>query len=246
MRLITLNMWCGKLSDKIIDFARANSPSTDVFCFQEVLDNPRGVKSVGMPDGTEDIIARVKEALPDFNSHVAIPQTNERGLATFIRKELEVQKVEDQYVYGGRETMVNNSWNTIGINTLMTRVVKEGNAYSIWNLHGKFVNLDKKDYPETIAQSNNLKKFIQSEQGKRILCGDLNLAPDTESIGILERIPLRNLVREYGITSTRTEYFKFPEKFADYIMPSSEVVVKDFRVLEDVVSDHYPLLLDCK
>ncbi|MCL5419993.1 MAG: endonuclease/exonuclease/phosphatase family protein [Candidatus Marsarchaeota archaeon] len=244
MRLITLNIWCGKLSGELIDFVKSKSTTTDVFCFQEVLDNRRGIPSAVFKDGSEDIANRLRQALPEFVGYNAIPQVNERGLATFIKKGWRVESVEEQYVYGKKNTMTDNKWSTIGINMLYTRIRKD-EVYNIWNIHGKFVALDKKDYPETLEQSRNIKGIIKAIDGKRILCGDLNLSPHTESIRILEGIPLRNLVTEYGITSTRTRYFEFPEKFADYIMPSHEVSVKKFAVLDDVVSDHLPLLIDC-
>ena len=247
MRLITLNIWCGKnfLLGSLIDFLKTNSKSTDVFCFQEVLDNEKGINSVVFRDGTEDVVAQIRAALPDFVGYSAIPQVNERGLATFIKKDWKVDSIEDQYVYGTKNSMSDDSWFTIGINMLYTKISK-GEKFNIWNLHGAFVKPDKKDYPKTIEQSNNIKKIISGVNGKRILCGDFNLDPDTESVRILESIPLKNLVIDYGITNTRSKYYELPARFADYIMPSEEVNVKDFKVLQDEVSDHLPLLLDCE
>jgi endonuclease/exonuclease/phosphatase family metal-dependent hydrolase len=226
-------------------FARGNASSTDVFCFQEVLDNEHGVKSVGFPEGTEDLVSRFREALPGFVGYSAIPEKNERGLATFIKKGWTVEEMKDEYVYGSKNTMTDNKWSTIGINMLYTQISK-AETYHIWNLHGAFVTPDKKDYPKTIEQSGNIAKIIAPVKGKRILCGDFNLDPETESIAMLERIPLRNLVKEYNVTSTRTRYYGLPARYADYIMPSAEVKVLDFGTIDYVASDHYPLRLDCE
>ncbi len=54
---------------------------------------------------------------------------------------------------------------------------------------------------------------------------------------------MRNLVKEYRVTSTRSQLYKKPDKFADYILVSPEVIVEDFKVLEEEMSDHLPLLL---
>lgn len=54
---------------------------------------------------------------------------------------------------------------------------------------------------------------------------------------------MRNLIREYGITSTRTSFYQKPEKHADYVFVSEGISVKAFTVLPDEVSDHAPLLL---
>ncbi|MEM3839016.1 MAG: endonuclease/exonuclease/phosphatase family protein [Candidatus Micrarchaeaceae archaeon] len=246
MRLVTLNAWCGKLPKELLNFVKEESPSTDVFCFQEVLDNKKGVQSAVFKGGTEDIVSQIREALPEFNGYSAIPQKNERGLATFISKKWRVEAVNEEYLLGEKDQMSGNDWSTIGINMLHTVVSNgEGSMFSIWNLHGKFVAPDKMDYPETIEQSKSVSRIIGSHQGKRILCGDLNLDPNTESIAILERIPLRNLVKEYGIKSTRTRFYELPNRFADYIMASNEIKVADFGVIEETVSDHLPLFLKC-
>ena len=245
LRLVTLNVWCGKLFDELIGFVKEEAYSTDVFCFQEVLDNKEGVPSAVFKDGREDIVTQFRRALPDFYAYSSIPQTNERGLATFVKNSWKVEDIKEEYVFGGKNTMSDNKWSTIGINMLYTRISAGGEQFNIWNLHGKFVAPDKKDYPETLEQSRKISNIIAPIAGKRILCGDFNLDPDTESIRILERIPLRNLIKEYKIKSTRTRYYDLPAQFADYIMPSEEVRVSDFGVINKVVSDHLPLYVKC-
>ena len=68
-----------------------------------------------------------------------------------------------------------------------------------------------------------------------------NLLPGTESVHMLEESGMRNLIREYGVTSTRSSFYTKPEKFADYAFVSSGVSVTDFKVLPDAVSDHLAL-----
>ena len=58
---------------------------------------------------------------------------------------------------------------------------------------------------------------------------------------------MRDLIKEYNITSTRSKLYNKHEKpvlYADYIFTSSEIEINDFNILSDVVSDHLPLLLD--
>jgi endonuclease/exonuclease/phosphatase family metal-dependent hydrolase len=80
-------------------------------------------------------------------------------------------------------------------------------------------------------------------KGKKILCGDFNLLPNTESIAMLEK-GMKNLVKEYGITSTRSHHYTKEHKFADYIIVSTDIKVANFEVLQEPVSDHLPLLLE--
>jgi endonuclease/exonuclease/phosphatase family metal-dependent hydrolase len=111
------------------------------------------------------------------------------------------------------------------------------------NVHGLWNGKGKDDAPERIIQSNIIRQFIDKVGGEKILCGDFNLNPETESIKILEK-DMRNLVKDYAVTSTRTSLYKKPGKFADYIFTSRGINIKDFKVLPEEVSDHSALVLE--
>ncbi len=100
------------------------------------------------------------------------------------------------------------------------------------------------DSDKRINQSKVILDFMSMFDCPKILAGDFNLLLDTESIRMLEAGGMRNLIKEYDIKSTRTELYKKDIKFADYIFISPEIKVKDFKVLQDVVSDHSPLYLE--
>jgi len=55
---------------------------------------------------------------------------------------------------------------------------------------------------------------------------------------------MRNLVKEYKVATTRSHFYAKEHKFADYILVSSEIDVKKFEVIQEVVSDHLPLILE--
>ena len=121
--------------------------------------------------------------------------------------------------------------------------VHNNKTYTVFNLHGLWTSGGKTDTPSRIEQSEKVKAFVDKAEGGKILCGDFNLLPHTRSIEILES-NLRNLIKEYGVTSTRSELYTKPERFADYTMVSKEINVHNFKVMPEVVSDHIPLLLD--
>ena len=45
MKLITLNVWGGKVFEPLMDFFKKRAGDTDIFCLQEVFDNPPHIKS---------------------------------------------------------------------------------------------------------------------------------------------------------------------------------------------------------
>jgi endonuclease/exonuclease/phosphatase family metal-dependent hydrolase len=101
----------------------------------------------------------------------------------------------------------------------------------------------KTDSLERIARSQKIREFMDTVRAPKILCGDFNLRPDTESVKILE-MGMSNLIQMNNIVSTRTPLYEKDEKFANYIFTSPEITVVSFKVLNDEVSDHSPLLLE--
>ena len=45
MKLITLNIWGGKVFEPLMEFFRKHAEDTDIFCLQEVFNNPPQIKS---------------------------------------------------------------------------------------------------------------------------------------------------------------------------------------------------------
>ena len=120
-----------------------------------------------------------------------------------------------------------------------------GSSITIINFHGLWTKgINKTDTEDRIEQSNRIAEFIKNLSHDFILCGDFNLLPETESMAILEKAGPRNLIKEYGITSTRTHFYGKPEKYADYIFVSKGINIKDFKVLPEEVSDHSALYLE--
>ncbi|MCU0680644.1 MAG: hypothetical protein MUF50_05100 [Planctomycetes bacterium] len=64
----------------------------------------------------------------------------------------------------------------------------------------------------------------------------------------LQKLPWRyNLIEKYKITCTRSSYYRnlaSHTHFADYAFISPEIMVNNFFVLPDEVSDHLPLFLE--
>ena len=157
----------------------------------------------------------------------------------FVNKSLEVlgegeRKIYENPTYPGRGPTHSRILQWI-------RCKVKGQLCTIINVHGLWNGNGKNDSPERILQSKNIIAFLESVDTPKILCGDFNLRPDTESVKILENKML-NLIRHYRITSTRTSFYTKPEKYADYIFISPEVKTITFEVLADEVSDHSPLV----
>jgi hypothetical protein len=82
-----------------------------------------------------------------------------------------------------------------------------------------------------------------------IVGGDFNLDINTGALAALEaglpggKLKFRNLIREYGITDTRTPHYRHYDhegssKYADYVLVTDTVIVESFGLRGKDASDH--------
>jgi len=240
---VSLNIWGGKLEQELHDFIAKHAADTDIFCFQEVFDNAINAREVL---GNIDINSyqTLCAILPEFKGYYAPSQDDDEGLAIFVKPTVAVNTIGDTFVYRYRNAMIDGDGTTMGRNIQFITLTENSHEYTIINFHGLWNGGGKTDSPDRIEQSGSIRNFIDTQAtGSVILIGDFNLGPSTESMTILEK-GMRNLIKEYGITSTRSIHYEKSVKFADYAIVSNDLDVKHFEILPDVASDHLPLLLE--
>ncbi len=240
MKLITLNIWGGHVYHPLLEFIKLNK-SVDIFCFQEVYSNASYKTSTDERSVSLNIFSELQDILTEHNGFFVPAIENIYGICVFIKKDIEI--IEQG------STLIHDNPEYTGIGPTHPRVLQwlkckiNDQLYTIINIHGLWNGKGKTDTSERIIQSQRIRAFIDSVTNTKIVCGDFNLRPDTESLAIIEK-GLINLIKQYNITSTRTSFYNKEEKFADYILTSPEIKINDFKVLKDEVSDHSPLLLD--
>jgi endonuclease/exonuclease/phosphatase family metal-dependent hydrolase len=241
MKLICLNTAGGFVKNELHAFITKHAADTDIFCFQEIFDNAH-VTTLG--DIDQNLYTTITELLPNHKGYYAPSQENDEGIAMFIKPTIKLDALGDVFVHRYLNAMEDKERRTLGRNLQYVQFTQNGQDYTVINVHGLWNGAGKKDTPDRLKQSRKIKDFIKTRaKGKVILIGDLNLEPDTKSLAILEA-GMRNLIKENDITSTRSHYHKWPNKFADYALVSNDLQVIHFEVLQDQVSDHLPLLLE--
>ena len=240
MKIICLNTWGARVGETFFDFVKKHSDA-DIFCFQEVGENAEEAFRTRYPMVKMNLLTDLKELLPDHNAFFRPTVLGIYGSALFIKKDIQVLEEGDVLIHKGYITPDisghhdrNMQWATLE---------EGGKTFTIMNVHGLWNGQGKSDTSERIAQSKRMREFIDKIEGSKILCGDFNLEPDTESLRIAGE-GMRDLIKEYGITSTRTSLYKKQIRFADYVFTSTDIEVKRFEVLPDEVSDHAALLLE--
>ncbi|WP_259991957.1 endonuclease/exonuclease/phosphatase family protein [Sulfitobacter sp. S190] len=121
-------------------------------------------------------------------------------------------------------------------------------AVSVTHMHGLRDLRGKMDTPARADQARKLRDIarqVSAPGDLRIVCGDFNVQPDSETLAILGRDGLTDLVTRGGFLTTRSAHYTKPGKFADYMMVSDPYAVRRFDVVAaPEVSDHLPLVLE--
>ncbi len=256
MRLITLNIWGGRAHDPLLKFIEANRDQTDIFCFQEVFRSDRAVRN---PNGSwSNTLAEIQELLPDFNFYFSptyhgtdfdnkVDYPLSQGQSTFWNKKLTIKEKGEIFVNRSENDMGWFDWGKKP-NPPKNFLYTVFNNFLVVNFHGYWEPAPKYDTPERFKQSEMIIEFIKHYDLPTIIAGDFNLGIDTKALSMFEDAGFRNLVKESNAPTTRSSLYDIKwraiDKFADYIIVSKDVMVYDFKVLPDEVSDHLPLLLD--
>jgi exonuclease III len=252
MKLCTLNIWGGKLSDQLLDFIKDYSSQIDIFCFQEVYRSPENrIIARGMNANIYGDISNVlvnhqgyfaKHLVGrDLDQKVNFPL--EQGLALFVKKGIQINECNDLFIYREGFELINDDIKTIPRNLQYISFTVKEKKYLLCHFHGLWYPKSKIDTDERIKQSHIIRDFLSGRTEAKILCGDFNLLPTTNSIKLLEE-GMKNLIVEYQIPTTRNHYYEREEKLADYVLVSSEITVEQFYVLDKEVSDHLPVILE--
>jgi len=253
MKVISLNAWGGIVYRPLLEFLKQEAKDTDVFCLQELLFGETTV--VGKAGERHNLSLEISELLSDFRLYPMYAPVGTQfqgqslgirlGQGIFVRKGIEVIDSGELRTYPPESEIARTFAITLTGNFNYVKIRYSNRDILIGNLHGLWQKEGKIDTAGRIEQSRILGQFLDSVNIPVVLCGDFNLRPDTKSMSLLET-RLRNLVKEYGVISTRSEFYKKPEKFADYVLVSKDLKVEKFVVPEVSVSDHLPLCVNLK
>ena len=226
MKLIFLNTWNAQIPEPLLAFLKQHQPDTDRFCFQEAYDEMKRLARPVLADYQELTVYKYLAKDTDF------PQ------ATYVGNTFPVIAagpiLEDEPGTG------------LGLSVHL-RI--GGQDLWVCNVHGNPRPGDKLDNPALLRQSQGLLDFFHDKKGIKIIGGDLNLLPHTQSIRMFEEAGYRDLIKDHGVVTTRNRlaWEKYPDNkqyHSDYVFVSPELTVTKFEVPQLEISDHLPLVLE--
>lgn len=257
MKLLSLNIWGGREYLELINWLEKNVNDIDIYCFQEIFDTKDDV--VYSHEIRADIWERLKEvftgyhafyypAMKGYDDKSVVTYNLTTGLGMFIKRDIEVKGEGDYFTYRKRFAPIKLETRDQPVNLQYAHLRRGEKNMHIYNFHGLWYPGDKLDNPERIEQSEKLVEFIAHQGGAKILCGDFNLMPNTQSVAILEG-EFRNLIKEFNVRTTRSNLnpyrnTPFEQAFADYVFVSKDLKVNNLIVPDIEVSDHLPMILE--
>ncbi len=240
MKLIQVNIWCGKLGYQLIDFLNDQQP--DIVCMQEVSDLPGPAGPLFLT------FEEIREAT-NFPHAALAPMFAYRFMKRkyqFCNAILSKLPLRDQKIEFTRGTYLDDFdelQDDINIRNFQDVTIDiQGKTLHIINHHGHFVKGSKDGNQETLRQMKILADYIENLTGPIVVCGDFNLVPTSSSIHQLDQ-KLINLPVKYGIKNTYS-FLNIHRVVCDYIFVSKDIVVKSFEVAEKTVSDHKALIME--
>ncbi|MFA5945518.1 MAG: endonuclease/exonuclease/phosphatase family protein [Patescibacteria group bacterium] len=258
MRMIVCNVWGGRIFEPLMQFINEEKEKTDIFLFQEIYSTHSETKEwfdskLNLPVRV-NLLAELSSALSGFEAYSSPSQDKaiawttitdfdvEFGLTGFVKRGIDVRGSGEIFVLRQRNARTGDA-STEGKNLQFFAIEQAGRHYTVCNFHGIWTGQGKGDAPDRILQSTNIRKFLDQIKGPKILAGDFNLLPGTDSLKIIEE-GMVNLITKYGITDTRGALYTKPLRFADYMLVSPDVTVKSFAVPKVAISDHLPMIVE--
>ena len=122
--------------------------------------------------------------------------------------------------------------------------IDDDKSLRLINYHGIWTR-DKQGNELSRSACEKINEIAQEVSYPVIICGDFNLFPDTHSMKVLNE-NFVSLVDKNNISSTRpkaNELSHHERNVVDYIFVDKGMRVDDFKVIENDVSDHLPLVL---
>lgn len=241
MKIIQLNSWQGKFGREIIAFLKAEKP--DFVCMQEVNDlkGRAGYKFFATLDEIKEAAAFEHVFMSPAYSSGYMEREIEYGNA--ILSNLPFTDTGTVFTRGGYKRHFDIEKDDGNTRNLQVAAVKSGpKTLNILNHHGHRIPGSKAGDGETTRQMGIIAGIIDSLEGPIIVCGDFNLAPDSQSLGLIND-KLKNLSVENKLTNTYNQ-FSANHAVCDYIFVNGEIKVRSFEMSDKVLSDHKALILE--
>ncbi|MEK6903086.1 MAG: endonuclease/exonuclease/phosphatase family protein, partial [Nanoarchaeota archaeon] len=90
MKLISLNLWGGRIYKPLIKFLRERSKDIDIFCFQEIYNNAHESMTDQPIPHRPDLFTELQKLLPEHKAFFRPVIKDVYGIGIFVKKDISV------------------------------------------------------------------------------------------------------------------------------------------------------------
>lgn len=243
MKIIQLNIWMGKIEGQLERFFQETD--ADVICMQEVINSDDATMHVArLWFDTSRILKAAGEKFPysayfpNWSSKIA---DGSMQMGNFIISRVPIVSKDSVFVNGEYKEgviLVEKPSNTTAVN-----IVKLENGITVVTHHG-FWRKDPLGDEDTIRVFKKVGEVVKplAEEGPLVMCGDLNIIHESPAFRALSF--LRDLTDENKVKTTLSGVKVNLNVPCDHILVNDKIVVLDFKVLPEIVSDHLALFAE--
>lgn len=239
MKILQLNVWMGKVEGNLRRFLENHD--FDVICMQEVFASR----------SREEHLSRLCFDLSQLQKASRLPHAffspnwsfdlagGDCALGNLILSRIPFAETSSEFVNG--EYREHITLGGVPANNLNLQIAHLENGLTVVNHHG-FWRPNPIGDEDTVKAFTKVGQLVRQVEGPLVMCGDLNVIHDSPAMRPLDF--LRDLTHEYDAKTTLSG-LKFDGAVAcDHILVNDAVVVQDFTVLPDLISDHLALTAD--
>jgi len=245
---IQMNFWIGRLFYPIDKFLKTEKP--DIFSAQEMLSGPGDLT----PDfwTAETLVA--KEHFDAFSLNKGMPSYINKGsdnysiqAAIFTRNPAKRISEKNIMLFENPDDLSEKEKNEAKLYSLLHNEIQLPNQTTVHVLthHGRLVKGESGRIQHPVGDYNfkKIADYISTLKGPVILSGDFNLVKEAISLNPLKEIGLANLNDVHNVTEARNEFSWRPHEAVSHVYVNNQIIVSDYRVARENVSDHYPLVM---
>lgn len=263
MRIVSLNAWGGAMFDALRTWLP--SCAADVICLQEVTRTAGLHGWTKYADGERslpqraNLFADVADLLPGHDGRFRVSDSGpvsdangrrwnqDFGIATFVHARVRMVGGESTFVHG---SYVEHADWAVRNRPRVADAVRlappgPGPGFAVVQLHGLRDPGGKGDTPARLLQAERIADLVSRVRQAgdvAVVCGDLNVLPNSQTFDVLAEVGLTDLV---GDADTRTSRYRKPVRHASYMLVSKPSMVRRFEVVATPeVSDHRALVLE--
>lgn len=255
VRDFDLYNWSENTNSKKEIFKTIREKKPDVICFQEYYN-----------DSTKDFntIQQLQELGYKhyfFTKELVLRKTNEWGIAIFSKYPITDKGtiMQQHFVTGYGKKPFKGMYADIRFNDTTIRFVNVhlqsiyfgSQEYETIEEFRSTQNLDergaksivvklKRAFERRAQQAEELKVFLKNQTVPVVLCGDFNDLPNSYVVNTISK-NMKDAFLDYGFGIGHTYNGKIPFLRIDYVLVSPIFLVKKFEVVNNKISDHFPV-----